>query len=70
MAKSGEFIENPAIGDRIVFRKTAQETKGELLEFEMFVQPSAAGPPLHIHPKFVFLPGADLLRQLKLKPSW
>ena len=50
MAKSGQVIENPAIGDRVVFRKTAQETGGKLLEFEIFVQAAAAGPPVHIHP--------------------
>lgn len=51
MAKSGDTIENPVIGDRIVFHKTARETQGELLEFEMFVQPGAHGPPLHVHPE-------------------
>lgn len=50
MAKPGDVIENPAIGDRIVFLKTARETNGELLEFEILVQPSAIGPPVHIHP--------------------
>jgi len=50
MAKSGQMIENPIIGDRVIFRKTAQETNGEALEFEMFIKPGAAGPPLHIHP--------------------
>lgn len=51
MAKSGQMIENPKIGDRIVFRKTAGETDGELLEFDIFVQPAAAGPPEHVHPQ-------------------
>lgn len=50
MAKSGQMIENPMIGDRIVFQKTARETNGELLELEIFAQPAATGPPLHIHP--------------------
>ncbi len=50
MAKAGQTIENPVIGDRIVFRKTAQETNGELLELEIFAQPAAGGPPVHIHP--------------------
>jgi quercetin dioxygenase-like cupin family protein len=50
MAKSGQIIENPMIGDRIIFRKTTQDTNGETLEFEMFVKPGATGPPLHIHP--------------------
>ena len=50
MAKSGQIIENPMIGDRVIFRKTAQETNGELLEFELFAPPAATGPPPHVHP--------------------
>ena len=50
MAKAGQLIENPIIGDRILFRQTAQETGGELLELEIFARPAAAGPPIHIHP--------------------
>ena len=50
MAKSGQMIENPIIGDRVIFRKTAQDTDGEMLELEIFIKPGAAGPPLHIHP--------------------
>ncbi|MDX1414281.1 MAG: cupin domain-containing protein [Candidatus Promineifilaceae bacterium] len=51
MAKSGQLIENPMIGDRVLFRKTAQETNGELLEMVIYAQPAAAGPPVHIHPQ-------------------
>lgn len=51
MAKPGDVIKNPHLGDRIVFRKTRNETNGELLEFDLFAQPSAAGPPPHVHPK-------------------
>jgi len=62
MAKSGQIIENPFIGDRVVFRKTAQETNGDLMEVEIFAQPAAAGPPVHIHPnseeKFTVLKGS------------
>lgn len=50
MANSGDVIESPAFGDRIVFRRTRAETSGNLLEFDLFAQPSAAGPPPHIHP--------------------
>jgi quercetin dioxygenase-like cupin family protein len=62
MAKSGQIIESPLIGDRIVFRKTAQETNGELLEFDLFAQPAAIGPPVHVHPnsdeRFTVLAGS------------
>ena len=37
MARSGEIVENPVIGDRVTWRKTAQETQGELLQFELVV---------------------------------
>jgi quercetin dioxygenase-like cupin family protein len=50
MAKPGDVIENPLIGDRIVFHRTRDETDGELLEFDLYAQPSAAGPPRHVHP--------------------
>lgn len=49
MARPGDIIENPVIGDRIVFRRTRDETDGELLEFELYAQPSASGPPRHVH---------------------
>lgn len=50
MAKSGDVILNPIYGERVVFRKTAKETNGELLEFEDFAQPGAIGAPEHVHP--------------------
>jgi quercetin dioxygenase-like cupin family protein len=50
MAKPGDVIENPLIGDRIVFRRTRDETNGELLEFDLYAHPGAAGPPRHVHP--------------------
>ena len=50
MARPGAVIENPVIGDRVVFRQTTAETAGALLEFDMFVRPGAPGPPDHVHP--------------------
>ncbi len=50
MAKAGDMIENPIIGDRIVFRRTAAESGGELLELDLFATPGAQGPPEHVHP--------------------
>lgn len=61
MARPGDVIENPIIGDRVVFRKTAAETNGELLELDIFARPGAPGPPEHIHPhqeeRFTILAG-------------
>jgi hypothetical protein len=34
MARAGEVMENPISGQRIIFRKTADDTGGELLEVE------------------------------------
>jgi quercetin dioxygenase-like cupin family protein len=50
MIQPGTTIENPITGDRIVFRKTAQETEGQLLKFDNFHRTGGIGPPPHIHP--------------------
>ena len=49
MAKTGDVIENPVTGERIVFRKTAQDTNGELLQFELLLKPHGFVPVEHIH---------------------
>ena len=36
MAHTGEMIENPVTHDRVIFRVTAQDTNGALLEFDDF----------------------------------
>jgi len=50
MASNGDELFNPATGLRTVFRQTAEETNGELLQVDWI----AAGPwttgPDHIHP--------------------
>jgi quercetin dioxygenase-like cupin family protein len=51
MAKAGQEIYNPRQKDRIVFKKTARETGGELLQMELFASPNAAPPPDHVHPR-------------------
>lgn len=49
MAHAGDVIENPVVGGRIIFRKTARETNGELLQFDAFSKPHGLGPLYHIH---------------------
>jgi hypothetical protein len=49
MAKAGQEIYNPRQKDRIVFKKTARDTDGELLRLEVFAPPGAAPPPDHVH---------------------
>ena len=44
MAKAGDTIESPAIGDRIVFLKTARDTDGKMLQFDDFLNVGGNGP--------------------------
>jgi quercetin dioxygenase-like cupin family protein len=50
MAHSGQIIDNPVTGERIVFHLTAADTDGELLEFDMFLAPDGKVPGAHRHP--------------------
>ncbi|MGH2737102.1 MAG: cupin domain-containing protein [Actinomycetota bacterium] len=50
MAYSGQEIHNPVSGERITFLKTAADTEGELLEFELTLAPDGHVPGLHVHP--------------------
>jgi mannose-6-phosphate isomerase-like protein (cupin superfamily) len=49
--KDGRTIRNPAIGHRITFLQTGEETNGELLQILYVVEAPEMGPaiPLHIH---------------------
>lgn len=49
MPKAGDIIENPITTDRIIFRKTRQDTNGELLQFDNYHQPGGVGPVPHLH---------------------
>jgi mannose-6-phosphate isomerase-like protein (cupin superfamily) len=53
MARAGQAIENPATGERIEFRKTAEDTTGESLEFDYYLRPGgfAVGRVDHVHPR-------------------
>ena len=50
MARSGDVIEHPVTGERIIFRKTAQETGGERMQADLIVQPHGFAAAEHIHP--------------------
>ena len=53
MATAGQVFENPLTGERMVFRKTAHDTNGTLLEIEFFIKPhTGKGRGAHIHPSF------------------
>ena len=51
MARAGDVLENPATGDRLVFRKTARETNGGSVEYEVTFRPSGFAAREHVHPK-------------------
>lgn len=51
MIHAGDTIENPVTGERLVFHRTSQETDGEAVVFETFVQPDGFVAAAHVHPK-------------------
>ena len=52
MVEAGDALENPVSGQRLIVRKTAQDTGGELLEVEaVYTKPTPSRPPAHHHPR-------------------
>jgi quercetin dioxygenase-like cupin family protein len=51
MIQRGQTIENPVTGERLVFRRTAADTNGELVVVETFVQPHGFVAAAHVHPQ-------------------
>jgi quercetin dioxygenase-like cupin family protein len=51
MAYAGQILENPQSGERFIFRKTAADTAGEYLEFDLERQPDGKVPGKHVHPQ-------------------
>jgi mannose-6-phosphate isomerase-like protein (cupin superfamily) len=50
MAYAGQILDNPVSGERITFRKTAADTRGELLEIDLELAPDGHVPGKHVHP--------------------
>jgi quercetin dioxygenase-like cupin family protein len=50
VAHAGQVIEDPVIGARVTFLQTAQDTDGELLQFEEALAPGGFVQP-HVHVK-------------------
>ena len=48
--RAGDVVENPVTGERILFRRTAAETGGELVEIEVSVQAGGGVAAPHVHP--------------------
>jgi uncharacterized protein YndB with AHSA1/START domain/quercetin dioxygenase-like cupin family protein len=51
VAKAGDVLEIPAVGMQIVFSRTAAETDGELLEYEVIGRPRGFTAQRHVHPR-------------------
>ena len=49
--KSGDVLEHPVTGEKIVFRKTARDTGGELMQADVYMQPGGFVAAAHIHPR-------------------
>jgi quercetin dioxygenase-like cupin family protein len=51
MGRTGHTLENRALGHRVVFLKTAEETNGQMLQIEYIVTRREAKPriPIHVH---------------------
>src|SRR5215831_15115366 len=50
MAFSGQVLDNPVSGERFVFHATADDSAGEMLEFDLVVDPHGRVPGGHVHP--------------------
>ena len=50
MARRGQIIESPVVGDRTILHETSADSQGRRLKLEVIIAPGAKGPPEHIHP--------------------
>lgn len=50
MAKSGDILEHPVTGEKIIFRKTAKDTGGELMQADVIMRPHGFVAAEHVHP--------------------
>jgi hypothetical protein len=51
VARAGDVLEDPQSGDRLVFLRTAAETGGDLLEYELTFTPRGFAARDHLHPR-------------------
>jgi quercetin dioxygenase-like cupin family protein len=49
VAASGDIIDNPLLGERVIFRTTTEESAGELLHFDFVLSEGAGQPVSHRH---------------------
>ena len=51
MARAGDVLENPATGERLTFLRTAADTGGDVLEYELEFVPRGFAVRNHLHPR-------------------
>jgi len=51
MARTGQILDNPVTGERIVFLRTAADTGGATLEFDLELAADGRVPGAHVHPE-------------------
>ena len=66
MAKPGDELQHPVTGERLVWRRVARDTNGELVEGDLFARPGGHPAAAHVHPhqqeRFGVLAGTIKLR--------
>lgn len=66
MARAGETLENPITRERIVWRRVAADTGGQLLEVDLYMAPGGFVAAEHVHPiqeeRFEVLAGTIKMR--------
>jgi hypothetical protein len=50
MIRTGQTLENPVTGERLIFHKTSSDTNGEYVKVETVLQPGASVAAAHVHP--------------------
>lgn len=50
MVKSGDVLEHPVTQEKMVIRKTARDTHGELFQADLYLPPGGFVAAAHIHP--------------------
>jgi quercetin dioxygenase-like cupin family protein len=50
MARSGDVLQHPVTGERVVWRKVSGDTGGELLVADLFAEPGGFVAAAHVHP--------------------
>jgi len=51
MAQSGDVLEHPVTGEKIIVLQTARDTGGELFQMDLYGRPGAFVAAAHIHPQ-------------------